>query len=125
MSKEYKVFVYGTLRKGDVRFGVLEDLEEMGQAKFIREAKTKPLYKLLDLGAFPGLKNGGYTEVVGEMWEIDKYTKQLLDNIEGVPILYQDEPVEIEGEKDVFAYFYQREDRGYKEIKSGDWFKKD
>lgn len=121
---EYKVFVYGTLRKGDVRFGVLEDLERTNQSKYIKEVKTKPMYKLLDLGAFPGLVKGGYTQIVGELWEIDKYTKQLLDHIEGVPILYQDDKVEIDGENDVYAYFYQRENRGYKEIKSGDWFNK-
>lgn len=120
---EYKVFVYGTLREGDVRNGVLKDMQELGQAKFIKETTTSSRYTLVDLGAFPGLVEGGNTEVLGEIWEIDQYTKQYLDLMEGVPLLYQDKPVKIDGEEDVFAYFLVRH-KGYPEIKSGDWFNK-
>ena len=122
MSFEYKVFVYGTLRTGDVRSGVLSDMQLLGQAKFIKETTTSSRYTLVDLGAFPGLIEGGNTEVVGEIWEIDDYTKKYLDLMEGVPLLYQDKPVEIDGEEDVFAYFLVQH-RGYPEIKSGDWLK--
>jgi gamma-glutamylcyclotransferase (GGCT)/AIG2-like uncharacterized protein YtfP len=124
MSKEYKVFVYGTLRQGDVRNGVLKEMQELGQAEFIKKTTTSSVYTLVDLGAFPGLIEGGDTSVVGEIWEIDQYTKQYLDLMEGVPILYQDKPVKIDDEEDIFAYFLVNP-RGYPEIKTGDWFKKD
>ena len=124
MSLDYKVFVYGTLRTGDVRSGVLSDMQLQGQAKFIKETTTSSRYTLVDLGAFPGLIEGGDTSVVGEIWEIDHYTKQYLDLMEGVPLLYQDKPVKIDDEEDIFAYFLVNP-RGYPEIKSGDWFKKE
>ena len=123
MSKEYKVFVYGTLREGDVRNGVLKDMQELGQAEFIKDATTYGIYKMVDLGAFPGIIDGGSTSIVGEIWGIDKYTKQYLDLMEGVPLLYEDKPIQIEDEEDVFAYFLVRH-KGYPEIKSGDWFNK-
>lgn len=123
MSLDYKVFVYGTLRTGDVRSGVLSDMQLLNQAKFIKETTTSGMYTLVDLGAFPGLVEGGSTKVVGEIWEIDQYTKQYLDMMEGVPLLYQDKPVKIDGEEDIFAYFLVRH-KGYPQIKSGDWFKK-
>lgn len=120
---EYKVFVYGTLRKGDIRNGVLQEMQDLGQAKFIKDTTTYGIYKMVDVGAFPGIIEGGTTSIVGEVWEIDKYTKQYLDLMEGVPLLYQDKPIKIEGEKGVYAYFLVRH-KGYPEIKSGDWFKK-
>lgn len=123
MSKEYKVFVYGTLREGDVRNGVLKDMQELGQAEFIKNATTYGIYKMVDLGAFPGIIEGGTTSIVGEIWGIDKYTKSYLDLMEGVPLLYEDKPIQIENEEDVYAYFLVRH-KGYPEIKSGDWFKK-
>lgn len=123
MSKEYKVFVYGTLREGDVRNGVLKDMQELGQAEFIKNATTYGIYKMVDLGAFPGIIEGGTTSIVGEIWGIDKYTKSYLDLMEGVPLLYEDKPIQIEDEEDVYAYFLVRH-KGYPEIKSGDWFNK-
>lgn len=118
------MFVYGTLRKGDVRSGVLSDMETLGQAKFIKNATTYGIYKMVDLGAFPAIVEGGTTSIVGEIWEIDKYTKQYLDLMEGVPLLYKDKPIKIDDEQGVFAYFLARPNKGYEEIKSGDWFKK-
>jgi len=123
MSKEYKVFVYGTLREGDVRSGVLKDMQDLGQAEFIKNTTTYGIYKMVDVGAFPGIVEGGTTSIVGEIWEIDKYTKQYLDLMEGVPLLYQDKPIKIDGEQGVYAYFLVRH-KGYPEIESGDWFKK-
>ena len=113
-----KLFVYGTLRKGDSRSFFLNDVE---QAKFLREAKTKPLYTLVNVGMFPALIKQGKTSVVGELWEIDKRTKQSLDLIEGVPLLYQDEEIELDDDTTAIAYVFQF-NRGYPEIESGDWF---
>tara|TARA_Y100000996_G_C22518739_1_gene641535 strand:+ start:1220 stop:1573 length:354 start_codon:yes stop_codon:yes gene_type:complete len=115
-----RIFVYGTLRKGDERSFFLTDVE---QAKFIKEAKTKPLYTLVNLGMFPALIMEGNTSIVGEVWEVDKRTKQTLDLIEGVPLLYQDEEIYLDDDTSAIAYVFQY-NRGYPEIESGDWFNK-
>ena len=47
-----KIFVYGTLRKGDSRSFMLSDNLD---AKYIKDIKTKPLYTLVDVGMFPAL----------------------------------------------------------------------
>jgi len=114
-----RLFVYGTLRKGDVRSNMLEG----GVSKFIKDIKTLPIYTLLDLGSFPALVISGETSIVGELWEIDDYTKKYLDLIEGVPMLYLDKEIELEENITALAYVFEY-NRGYPEIESGDWFNK-
>ena len=99
-----RLFVYGTLRKGDVRSFFLSDVE---QTKFIQEIKTKPIYTLVDLGSFPALVKEGNTSIVGELWEIDERTKKSLDLIEGVPLLYMDEDITLENDTSALAYVFQ------------------
>jgi gamma-glutamylcyclotransferase (GGCT)/AIG2-like uncharacterized protein YtfP len=65
----------------------------------------------------------GNTSIVGELWEIDERTKKSLDLIEGVPLLYMDEDITLENDTSALAYVFQF-NRGYPEIKSGDWFNK-
>ena len=113
-----KIFVYGTLRKGDSRSFFLSDVE---QAKFLRDIKTKPQYTLVNVGMFPALIKEGNTSVVGELWEIDERTKKALDLIEGVPLLYMDEEIYLEDDTSAIAYVFEY-NRGYPEIESGDWF---
>ena len=70
------VFVYGTLRKGECRFGI--DTFE----RVIHEEAYLRGYKLLDLGAFPGIVPGEEDDVV--VGEIHHYsTLDRLDDIEG------------------------------------------
>ena len=92
-------------------------------SRFIKDTKTLPIYTLLDLGSFPALLLDGETSVVGELWEIDDYTKKYLDLIEGVPMLYHDRQIELEDKVTALAYVFEY-NRGYPEIESGDWFNK-
>lgn len=117
----YRLFVYGTLRKTDSRSFLLSDLEETGDTKFIRDAKTADKYKLVSLGPFPALLENGTQQVIGELWDIDERTKRHLDVIEGVPTLYIDKEIELEDGSTAIAYV-QDWDKGYPEIVSGDWF---
>ena len=94
-----------------------------GVSRFLKNTKTAPIYTLLDLGSFPALLISGETSIVGELWEIDDYTKKYLDLLEGVPMLYQDKEIELEDETTALAYVFEF-NRGYPEIKSGDWFNK-
>lgn len=115
-----KIFVYGTLRKGELRNFFLQDTDE---TKFIQEIKTKPKYKLVDMGSFPALLENGDNSIVGELYEVSEFTKKSLDTIEGVPFLFVSKEVELEDGSKVTAYF-QPFDKGYPEITSGDWLNK-
>ena len=112
-----RLFVYGTLRKGDVRSFMLDEIDE---CKFIKNISTKPLYTLVDVGMFPALILGGQSEVHGELWEIGERTKKALDTIEGVPMLYLDEEIELSDGTSAIAYVFKF-NRGYPIIESGDW----
>ena len=72
-----KIFIYGTLLKGELRQSFLNDSEILGPA--IVEAR------LYDLGQYPGIQpaidTSDYT--VGELYEIDDNTLSTLDGIEG------------------------------------------
>jgi len=113
-----KIFVYGTLRKGDSRSFMLSDNLD---AKYIKDIKTKPLYTLVDVGMFPALCKEGIQQIQGELWEVDDLTKKALDTIEGVPYLYMDEEIFLEDDTTAIAYVFQF-NRGYPVIESGDWY---
>lgn len=72
------VFVYGTLRRGDVR-----DITRLRPAPvFVGMASVAGV--LYDLGPYPGLLLGGAGRVVGEVYAIGAELECLLDEIEEV-----------------------------------------
>jgi len=72
------VFVYGTLRRGDVR-----DITHLQPApQFIGMGSVAGV--LYDLGPYPGLLLGGAARVVGEVYLISAELERLLDQIEEV-----------------------------------------
>ena len=105
-------FVYGTLKRG---YGNSERLFGTSKtAKFIKEVETAPKYTLLDLGAFPGVVEGGETAVKGELWEVsDAETKKRLDRLEGYRgkndpnNLYNKDTIEID-DKPAIIYLFNR-----------------
>jgi gamma-glutamylaminecyclotransferase len=103
-NETFLLFVYGTLMRDGSRNRAISS------QTFIREAKTKTGYQLLDLGSYPGLvrvEQDG-RQVMGELWEINKSLMPMLDRIEGAPNLYRMEKVEIENEeKEVYSYFFK------------------
>jgi len=110
------VFVYGSLRKGRGLNPVLSSSE------FVGEFKTKPKYTMYSLGAFPCIVKSGNTSIVGEIYKISLETERRLDMIEGVPQLYQKGKVDIDGHKDVIAYFMKKSSvKGLNKVDNGDW----
>ncbi len=105
----YKVFVYGTLKKG----GRLNHY--LDESRFV-ENKIIKGYSLYNLGWFPGIQfTGEETDVVhGEVWEISGDTLTILDRVEGVPTLY----TRIEDD-DMFLYLYNGDVSNYGQIKTG------
>ena len=79
-----RLFVYGTLKRGYSRAGCLQ-----GQA-FLGNAETVPGYRLYDNGSYPAMTLSESSSVVtGELWEVNAGCLAELDQIEGVPTLYQ------------------------------------
>lgn len=75
-----RVFVYGTLKRGLSNHHYL-----LGQ-RFVDEARTQPVYRLYDLGGYPGMvevsRDG--LSVEGEIWEIDETSLRRLDELEDI-----------------------------------------
>jgi gamma-glutamylcyclotransferase (GGCT)/AIG2-like uncharacterized protein YtfP len=111
------LFVYGTLKRGGRRHGLLAGQLSRG------EARTRPLYALHHLGSYPGLvaATGAGQVVRGELYEIDCALLGRLDRVEGAPELFDLGSVELEdGVGPAWAYFYQLGPAGPR-IESGVW----
>jgi len=74
-----KIFVYGTLMRGEGNHSLLSN----GSTQFLGEAVTKRGFTLYDLGAFPGMVKGGNGAVIGEIYEVTKATLAHLDYFRG------------------------------------------
>jgi len=86
-----KVFVYGTLKKGNS----IRGLTMFQGADFVADATTKnATFGLYDLGSFPAVGVNGDNKIAGEVWEVDKETFDMLDRIEGYPTFYNRVEVE-------------------------------
>lgn len=77
------LFVYGTLKRGEVRAPLLA-----GQ-RYLGEAKTLPNYRLFNTGDYPALVEAQPLglqglSIVGELWSVDDRCLARLDEEEGV-----------------------------------------
>lgn len=116
-----KVFVYGSLMKGEFNHGILKN----ETTTFLGEDATKEEYTFYDLGGFPGLVRGGTQSVVGEIYEISSFTRRNLDVLESHPQFYRRTKIELKSGEKVEAYILNE---GYAincpVIESGSWRKK-
>lgn len=102
------IFVYGTLKRGDVRSGALAG------ERFLGEVRTRPLYRLYDCGDYPGLMSAPAgslgTAIAGELYEVSPACLERLDEVEGVAErLYERRQIELDAApfaEPVEAYFY-------------------
>ena len=110
-----RLFVYGTLKRGYNRADCLK-----GQV-FLGPAETVAGYKLYDNGSYPAMILSKCSSGVrGELWEVDESCLASLDQIEGVPMLYQRTVVQLAthpGEL-VQTYLYCQSLDGWREIGS-------
>jgi len=93
-----RLFIYGTLMRGQSAHGLLEG------ASFIGEAQTAAIYSLRNLGDYPGLVLGGDQAVHGEIYEIDDSALPHLDRYEGHPELYLRMTIELSSGERVTSY---------------------
>ncbi len=101
------LFVYGTLKRGESRSRFLS-----GQ-RFIATAHTRPLYRLYDLGDYPGLVEcGAGLSIKGELWDVHEACLMRLDQVEGCDMgLYRREPVKLAAPHDELSavtYLYRK-----------------
>lgn len=77
-----RVFVYGTLLRGERNHHVLAG------ARWLGDHTTAPGYTLYDTGPYPAAAAPGETALRGEVYAVDAATLQALDILEDYPRLY-------------------------------------
>ncbi|CAM5077324.1 unnamed protein product [Eretmochelys imbricata] len=98
-SRMARVFVYGTLKKGQPNYQHMLNGTH-GIAKFQGRGRTVEKYPLVIAGKYniPFLLNipGTGHHVTGEIYSVDDQMLQFLDEFEGCPDMYQRTPVRLE-----------------------------
>lgn len=95
-----KVFVYGSLKKGYHNHRLLSESE------FLGEARTKPVFTMVSLGAFPGVVNEGHTSIFGEVYEVNAHVLNALDALEGHPHFYERVRVVLDAHEQEAVWMY-------------------
>ena len=108
-----RVFVYGTLRRGQPNHGWLEGAPCLG------ECRTAPRYPLVDLGPYPMLGRGGRTAVLGEVYAINRRLLARLDVLEDYPRDYHRALIATPWGR-AWVYLRQRPPAG-RRLSGGDW----
>jgi gamma-glutamylaminecyclotransferase len=113
------LFVYGTLLSGEREHARLSGAERIG------EARTEPIFQLVDLGPYPAMVLGGTTAVAGELYRVDASTLRELDVFEEVPVLFQRLRVRLDSGELADTYVMEPDQtRGKRRIAHGDWRKR-
>lgn len=110
----HRLFVYGTLLRGEVNHCLL------GDASCLGPHRTEPRFTLLLLGAYPGLISGGRTAVHGEVYALDDAGLLRLDRLEDYPRLYDRGQIPTPYGR-AWVYLYRGRIRDRSVISSGDW----
>lgn len=87
-----RLFIYGTLLHGEDNHYLL------GGRQPLATVVSEPVYRMLDMGGYPALTEGGATAIVGELYEVDVATLARLDILEEVPELYRRVATVVEGQ---------------------------
>ena len=112
-----KVFVYGTLMRGEPAHELLR------AGRFLGIWQTEPRYSLVLLDGYPGLLEDGDTAVAGELYELpdDAEVLDQLDRYEDSPELYARELRRF-GEHEAWVYLLRPlHAAGRPVIAGGDW----
>jgi gamma-glutamylcyclotransferase (GGCT)/AIG2-like uncharacterized protein YtfP len=109
-----RVFVYGTLRRGQVNHGLL------AEARWLGTHVTAPAYTLYHLGSYPGAVAGGRDALVGDVYRVDARTLGRLDRLEEYPRLYGRALIPTPFGR-AWIYLYRGSRCGCPRVPSGDW----
>ncbi len=111
------VFVYGSLRRGQVHHSLLKGARCLGRHR------TAPVYTMLDLGGYPGVVTDGITAIVGEIYAVSPRILARLDRLEDFPRLYTRALIGTPFGP-AWMYLMQRPPLRSKRIYSGNWHKR-
>jgi gamma-glutamylaminecyclotransferase len=115
-SSELRVFVYGTLMRGEAHHALL------ARQEFLGPALTEPIFELIDLGPYPALVPDGHTAVCGELYRVDRDLLPALDELEGHPGYYRRISIFTADGREAIAYVLESGRVGGRpRIPSGDW----
>jgi gamma-glutamylaminecyclotransferase len=113
------LFVYGTLLSGE------RSHERLGTAERLGEAKTAPIFHLVDVGPYPAIVADGTTAVAGELYRVDAGLLRELDVFEQVPLLFKRFRILLDDGSLADAYVMDPDQaRGKRRIPQGDWRKR-
>jgi gamma-glutamylcyclotransferase (GGCT)/AIG2-like uncharacterized protein YtfP len=116
VDDRFTLFAYGSLREGERDHSELQGAERLGTAA------TAPQYRLIDLGVYAALIEGGGLRVVGELYAIDRQLRRRLDVLKQCPILFHRGRVELADGTLAEAYLMHEEQvRGKRRLHVGDW----
>lgn len=95
------LFVYGTLKRGE------RNAFRLAGQDFLGAVVTAPKYRVIDLGAHPGLIRDDTTgfAIRGELFAVDAKCLAELDAFEEVPGPFVRERIEVDGYREVWAYY--------------------
>jgi gamma-glutamylaminecyclotransferase len=114
-----RVFVYGTLLRGEPNHPVL------GGCLLVAQARTRSEFTFHSLGGFPGMIRGSdidHQVVIGEIYEVDRAALDRLDRLEGHPSFYERTEIVLECGSVVQTYLLARDRFGNEpRILSGSW----
>jgi len=114
-----RVFVYGTLLKGEGNHRLI------ARSRFVSEAATRQQFTFHDLGGCPGIVRasdiGPAQRIVGEIYEVDAATLSELDRLEGHPTFYLRTEIELDDGSVVSTYILPPRYRERPVIASGSW----
>ncbi len=109
------VFVYGTLKRDGENHAWIEPQQ------FIAEARTAPLYRMFDLGGYPGMTRAAEgLSIQGEVWSVDEVGLARLDVLEDTEGgEYERVKVQLEDDfarQQVEGYLYLRSVEGRRDV---------
>lgn len=111
----HRVFVYGTLRAGELNESWL------GNARHCGSAVTQPQFTLVDAGVYPAALDYGCTPIVGDLYEVDAAIFADLDTLEGYPVFYTRRLITTSAGAAWIYLWAATRNRVWPVIDSGDW----
>lgn len=109
-----RLFVYGTLKRGEVAAHLLQDACFLGEA-------CAPGFALVDAGAYPAMVPDATGTVCGELYSVDASRLSALDDYEGAPALFERAAVLLGDGSQAIAYVYRRDASRLPRIAGGTW----
>jgi gamma-glutamylaminecyclotransferase len=116
MTNLHRLFVYGTLRRGERNHRLLT------HSAFVGLACTVPGFRLYNLGHFPGMVAISRGRVHGELVDVDDATLARVDELESHPRFYLRTPIALADGQIVETYLLRVDQVGGRPaISGGDW----